>query len=326
MNNELSNRIFQAKEADFEKLALEIFQFQYDHNSLYKSYVDHLFIDPRKVKALQQIPFLPIQFFKTQEVKTTSFEPEMVFESSGTTGSVNSKHFVKNLSLYQRSFVAAFKMQYGPVGDYCILALLPSYLERKGSSLVFMAEELIKASGHDQSGFYLYDHDRLAQSLKWLEQKQIKAILLGVTYALLDFAAKYPMPLKQTIVIETGGMKGRRKEIVRSEVHEILKKCFGLPQIESEYGMTELLSQAYSRENGIFVPAPWMKVLVRDERDPFDVRMHGEGVLNIVDLANIYSCSFIATEDAGQVSPDGNFSVVGRVENSDMRGCSLLVS
>jgi hypothetical protein len=278
------------------------------------------------VQTLPQIPFLPISFFKTHAVRSGNFIPEAVFESSGTTQTGNSRHEVKELGLYKRSFKAGFEHFYGPVSDWCILGLLPAYLERSNSSLVVMADELIRLSGHPGSGFYLYEHDKLYQVLRDLEHQGQKTLLLGVSFALLDFAENYSLSLKNTIVMETGGMKGRRKETTRPELHEFLTQRLGLGVIHAEYGMTELLSQAYSAGNGLFKAVPWMKTLVRNEDDPFDVREHGAGILNIIDLANIWSCSFIASDDAGKVHCDGSFEVSGRVDNSDIRGCSLLVA
>ncbi|HVZ97148.1 MAG TPA: hypothetical protein VG847_09760, partial [Chitinophagaceae bacterium] len=278
------------------------------------------------------VPYLPIEFFKTKTVTALSFDPEIIFESSGTTGDTTSRHFVKKLSLYQRSFLESFELFYGKPSGWRIIALLPGYLERTGSSLVYMADHLIQLSGHPESGFYLYDHEKLRQVLLKCESDRQPVLLLGVTFALLDFAEKYSLQLKHTIVMETGGMKGRREEITRSEVHHILKKKLGVKNIHSEYGMTELLSQAYAHNEGIFKCPPWMKVVVREENDPFAItsqpavhRASG-GLLNIIDLANIYSCSFIATDDIGKLHPDGSFEVLGRKDNSDIRGCSLLTA
>jgi hypothetical protein len=258
-------------------------------------------------------------------VRTTDFQPQAVFESSGTTGMVSSRHVVKDLDLYRRSFTAAFQRFYGPVSEWCIIGLLPAYLERSNSSLVLMVDELVKASGHPDSGFYLYEHEVLHQRLSNLERTRQKTLLIGVTFALLDFAEQYPMNLQHTVIMETGGMKGRRKEITRAELHEYLTQRLGIKTIHAEYGMTELLSQAYSSGNGLFSCPPWMKILVRKEDDPLDVTTEGEGIINVIDLANIWSCAFIATEDVGRIYPNGSFEVSGRVDNSDIRGCSLLV-
>jgi len=310
---------------DFEESALEIFRFQSENNIVYKKYIRELNIEKQQVDSLTKIPFLPIDFFKTQIIKTTNFEPDFIFESSGTTQTVNSNHYVKNISFYKTSLVEGFKKFYGLPEEWCVIGLLPSYLERKNSSLVFMVDELIKMSGHPKSNFYLYEFEKLSNQLQQLEKAKQKTLLIGVTYALLDFAEKYPMQLKHTVVMETGGMKGRRKEITRNEVHNFLKEKFGLSSIHSEYGMTELLSQAYSKKDGVFECVPWMKVLVRNEDDPFDISFTGTGIMNIIDLANIYSCSFIATDDVGKVFNDGNFEISGRSDGSDLRGCNLLV-
>lgn len=323
---ELEDKIFTVEPADFEHLALEIFQFQYNNNAIYQQYVNALSIVGPAIHSIDQIPFLPIQFFKTQEIKTTSFEPQVTFESSGTTQTVNSRHYVKDLNIYRRSFLQAWEQFYGPVQDWCIIGLLPAYLERQNSSLVVMVDELIKMSGHAYSGFYLYEHEKLAQVLQELEKNKQKTLLIGVTFGLLDFAEKYPMPLQHTIVMETGGMKGRRKEMTREEVHQVLQTAFQTDAIHSEYGMTELLSQAYSKRDGVFNCPPWMKVLVRQDDDPLDVRTTGSGIINIIDLANLYSCSFIATDDVGTITADDSFTVMGRIDNSDIRGCNLLIA
>jgi hypothetical protein len=343
MGNEW-NKIFNVIEGNFIDLALEIFQFQYRHNSIYRTYVDMLKFNTQKINSLGDIPFLPIRFFKTHTVKTTDFEPAYEFESSGTTQTINSRHFIKDIELYLKSFTKGFELFYGSAEDWCIIGLLPSYLERTNSSLVFMVSELIRMSGHEQSGFYLDEFEKLHNTLKNLEEKRQKTLLIGVTFALLDFAGECSLPLKHTTIMETGGMKGRREEMIRHELHEVLRKKFKKDVIHSEYGMTELLSQAYSRGNGIFYCPPWMKVLVRDEEDPFEVqsavgsrqsvsqprftiddsRLTTKGVLNVIDLANVYSCSFIATDDAGKMYSDGSFEVIGRIDNSDIRGCSLM--
>lgn len=323
--DEWEKKIFGIKKADFTATALEIFRFQYDNNPIYRLYTDTLGVDPAAVQSLQRIPYLPVSFFKTHPVKTSDFIPEAIFESSGTTGTKSSRHEIKRLSLYKRSFTTAFEQFYGPAGDWCIIGLLPAYLERTHSSLVVMVDELIRLSGHSNSGFYLYDHETLYGLLQQLETRGQKTLLIGVTFALLDFAEKYALPLRHTVVMETGGMKGRRKEITRPELHEFLTKRLGLPVIHAEYGMTELLSQAYSGGKGLFTCPPWMKVLPRMEDDPLETCERGEGILNIIDLANVYSCSFLATEDIGRVYPDGRFEVSGRVDNSDVRGCSLMV-
>jgi phenylacetate-coenzyme A ligase PaaK-like adenylate-forming protein len=339
-----SHKIFSVNENGFETTALEVFRFQYENNPIYRHYAEALHIDPAAVNSLAKIPFLPIDFFKSHRVQTSGFEPEAIFESSGTTGSVNSRHLVKDLSLYEESFTRGFELFYGSEKEYCILALLPSYLERKArlltescgsenkdSSLVYMVDRLIGLSGHPESGFYLHEYDKLFDVLNELEKQKQKTLLFGVTFALLDFAEKFSFPLKNTTIMETGGMKGRKEEMVRDEIHHILKRAFHVSSIHSEYGMTELLSQAYSKGDGIFYCPPWMKVLVRDEGDPFELRMpwtgkmaSGSGAINVIDLANIHSCGFIATDDLGKMHPNGSFEVLGRMDNSDLRGCGLM--
>ena len=319
------NNIFSTDAGNFRDRCLEMFRFQYSNNQIYRQWCDAIGYHANKIDDIKAIPFLPISFFKTHEIRTTDFDAEVVFESSGTTTTTTSKHFIKDVMLYKQSFLRAFQQFYGDPSEYCIVALLPSYLERGGSSLVYMVDELIRQSKHTQSGFYLHEHEQLAQKLIALEQSTQKIILFGVTYALLDFAEAYPINLKHTTIIETGGMKGRKKEMTRWEIHEILKKQFGLKDIHSEYSMTELLSQAYSTSEGKFYCPSWMKILVRSEDDPLDIKQKGRGVINIIDLANIYSCPFIATDDAGVLNEEGSFEVLGRVDNSDVRGCSLLV-
>lgn len=313
-------------------MALDIFRLQYEHNKIYKKYVDTLGVDPRQVNSIEDIPFLPVQFFKNNTITTTKFEPEIIFESSGTTGENISRHFVKHISVYKKSFMTGFNLFYGDPGKWCILGLLPNYLERQNSSLVTMADNLIKESNNAYSGFYLHNHEKLYQALVDNEIREQPVLLIGVTFALLDFAEKYSMKLRYTTVMETGGMKGRREEITREEIHTILRDKLGLQNIHSEYGMTELLSQAYSKEKGSFHCPPWMKALVREENDPFAITATPEtqkpatGLLNIIDLANLYSCSFIATEDVGKLYKNGSFEVLGRRDRSDMRGCSLLTA
>ncbi|MCA6450964.1 MAG: acyl transferase [Chitinophagaceae bacterium] len=304
---------------------MQTFHCQYQENPVYREWCQLTGADPAKCKTLVSIPSLPISFFKSREVVSGQFQPEVVFESSGTTQQLTSRHLVKELALYRRSFLEAFCLFYGKVTEWCVLGLLPSYLERQHSSLVMMVDELIRASGHPDSGFYLYDHQQLSDVLQQQETKGQKTLLIGVTFALLDFAASHPQQLIHTVVMETGGMKGRRKELTRTEVHRLLTEGLGVTSVHSEYGMTELLSQAYSTGEGRFVCPPWMKVLVRDEEDPFVVKETGRGILQVIDLANRYSVSFIATEDVGQVFEDGSFEVWGRLDNSDIRGCSQLV-
>jgi len=322
---EIVNNIFSVSPSTFEQQALKIFRFQYDENRMYRQWIKALDVDVNKVSQLSQIPFLPVSFFKTHEVVTGNFTAEIIFESSGTTATVNSRHAVKELAMYTQSFTEGFERFYGNPAQWCIIGLLPSYLERKGSSLVVMVEELIKLSSHEESGFYLYEFEKLANVLKELEARKQKTLLIGVTFALLDFAEQFPMQLRNTIIMETGGMKGRRKEMIREEVHSFLQKQFKIPFIHSEYGMTELLSQGYSHGEGIFNTVPWMKVLARDEDDPLLITEKGRGLMNVIDLANVYSCSFIATDDVGRIFDDGSFEVLGRRDNSDIRGCSLMV-
>ena len=325
MQEQWNHKIFSVKEPGFEKLALEVFYFQAAENPVYKAYLEALGINAGAVRTIKQVPFLPVRFFKSQLIKTTFFDPAIIFESSGTTGSINSKHLVKDLSLYDESFIKSFELLYGSLKDWCIIGLLPSYLERKNSSLVYMVSQFIQLSEQPQNGFYLNEYEQLFALLTELEKRKQKTLLIGVTFALLDFAKKYSLPLQYTTVMETGGMKGRRDEMIRPEVHEILAKAFQLPAIHSEYGMTELLSQAYSKGNGIFKCPPWMKILIRDEEDPFVVTNEGAGTINVIDLANIYSCSFIATDDVGKLYADSSFEVLGRIDGSDLRGCSLMV-
>ena len=329
-NIDLEKKVFAASAENFTDLAIELFQFQYQNNVLYRQYCNTLNIQANEVDVIEQIPFLPISFFKSHQVKTTEFEAEAIFESSGTTTTINSRHFVKDVNLYAQSFKKGFQKFYGGAKDKCVLGLLPSYLERKNSSLVLMVDELIKESNHNLSGFYLYDYEKLHSTILHNEILKQPAVLIGVTYALLDFADKFPMQLRHTIIMETGGMKGRREEMTRQEVHRELQKNLGVSLIHSEYGMTELLSQAYSKGDGIFHCPPWMQVLIREEDDPFTIILPDTlkekpftGAINIIDLANIYSCSFIATEDMGRLYGNTSFEVLGRIDNSDIRGCSL---
>jgi hypothetical protein len=314
---------------NFTETALDVFNFQYRQNPVYNQFCNAIHIDSTKIDDISNIPFLPIDFFKTHTITTTPFESAIIFESSGTTKTTNSKHSVKDISIYQQSFTTAFNLFYGSTTDWCILALLPSYLERNNSSLVMMADALIAESRHQKSGFYLNNLEQLRNTLIELENQKQKTLLIGVTFALLDFAEQYPMHLHYTTIMETGGMKGRRQEITRQEVHYILCNNFNVNKIHSEYGMTELLSQAYSKGDGIFNCPPWMKILIREDDDPLSVRAADKhhttaGAVNVIDLANIYSCSFIATDDAGKLYPDESFEILGRLDNSDIRGCSLL--
>lgn len=312
--------------SEFESRALEVFHFQYQNNTVYNAFCSHLGKLPKTVNRLEDIPFLPIEFFKSKKVVSGSQDHKVVFSSSGTTGGITSKHYVTSLDLYEQSYLKGFEGFYGDIEAYCILALMPSYLERKGSSLIYMIDDLIQKTGHKDSGFYLDEFSSLHSKLQLLDGAGQKTLLIGVSFALLDFLEKYPMNLQNTIIMETGGMKGRRKEMIRSELHETLSKGFGVENIHSEYGMTELLSQAYSLGNGIFQTPSWMKILIRDTEDPLSFQKAGKtGGLNVIDLANVYSCSFIATQDLAKSKNDGSFEILGRFDNSDIRGCNLMV-
>lgn len=327
-----ADKIFGVTDNEFEGLALEIFRFQYDQTGIYRGFCDAMRIDPSMVTRPERIPFLPIQFFKSRQVISGPFEPGIIFESSGTTGAINSRHLVKDISLYDRSFRKAFEKFYGNPQQLCIIGLLPSYLERKHSSLVYMVDALIKSSLHPKSGFYLYDHEALFRVLTENEQAGQPTLLIGVTYALLDFAEQYSMSLQHTIIMETGGMKGRREELTRPEVHDRIQQSLGVKEVHSEYGMTELLSQAYSAGAGIFGCPPWMKVILRADDDPLQLILPGNirqaraGAVNVIDLANLHSCSFIATDDIGKLYPGGRFEILGRLDNSDARGCGLMIA
>ncbi len=320
------NNIFSLSPGGFDELCMQVYDYQYHQNAVFQEWCNLMKRTPDTVKTPEQIVPLPVSFFKTHPVITAGTEPLFYFESSGTTGMQNSRHWVRDMACYEQSFLSAFQQFYGSPKDWCVLALLPAYLERSNSSLVYMANELIRLSGHSASGFYLYEHAQLDEVLGALEQAAQPTLLLGVTFALLDFAAAYPRKLKHTVVMETGGMKGRRKELTRAEVHAILCEQFGLDRIHAEYGMTELLSQAYSSGNGVFECPPWMRISLRDEEDPLHYRREGRGLIQVIDLANVHSCSFIATEDVGMVHPNGSFEVWGRLDHSDIRGCSLLVT
>jgi phenylacetate-coenzyme A ligase PaaK-like adenylate-forming protein len=311
---------------EFERTVLEVFKLQAEKNEVYHNFIKLLDINPSEVKSIAQIPFLPISFFKTEKILSSIKSSEIIFTSSGTTGADQSKHFVSDLQLYKESFTLGFDHFYGSPSNYTFLALLPGYLEREGSSLIYMMNDLIDLSGKSESGFYLSEHDKLAKIITDLEAKNRKTILVGVSFALLDFIEKHQFKLKHTIVMETGGMKGRRKELVREELHRVLKKGFGINQIHSEYGMTELLSQAYSKGGGRFFCPPWMKVIIRDTEDPLSLLANGKsGGVNVIDLANLNSCSFIATQDLGKTYEDGSFEILGRFDHSDIRGCNLMV-
>lgn len=321
------DRIFSVSDSlEFEKLSLEIFNYQVRNCEVYQRFVSNLGIDIRQVNNLNSIPFIPIEFFKSQKISCSKDEPDIVFSSSGTTGLSQSRHFVHDIDFYIQSYRTAFKMFYGEVSNYTVLALLPSYLEREGSSLIYMVNDLIGLSTNIKSGYFLDDHHLLHKTLDELNKSKSPTILIGVTYALLDFAESHSIEFPELIVMETGGMKGKRKEVLRTELHEVLCAGFGVPMIHSEYGMTELLSQAYSKGSGIFHTPAWMKVRIRDTNDPLSLlENESAGGINIIDLANVHSCSFIATQDLGKLYPDGSFEVLGRFDHSDIRGCNLLV-
>jgi len=323
----LVNDVFNiSSENDFADLSLEIFRYQAMNNTVYARWINELGVDYQSVNGLTEIPFLPVSVFRNQKVLTDKREAAKVFISSGTTGMTKSSHYVADLSIYERSLTTCFRKFYGDINKYAILALLPSYLEREGSSLVYMVNRLIELSGSEMSGFFLDDYRSLVRNIKLLDDEGKKILLLGVSFALLDLAEYSRINLENHIVMETGGMKGRREEITREELHSILKESFGMESIHSEYGMTELLSQAYSKGGGIFTAPGWMKILIRDPHDPFSYYGHGRtGAVNIIDLANIYSCSFLETSDLGVSHPDGSFEIVGRFDNSDIRGCNLLI-
>lgn len=324
---DLTSQIFSINTAEqFEELSLRIFRHQVKNCDVYRAFVSNLNLKIETVNSVEKIPYLPIGFFKSHEVLSAA-APVIVFSSSGTTGMLQSKHFVTDAGIYEKSFNAAFRQFYGEIENTCLLALLPSYLEREGSSLIYMVDSLIAQSKNPNSGYYLNDQDQLFKKLQELKASGQKTILIGVTYALIDFVEQYRIDFPGLIVMETGGMKGRRKEMIRAELHQTLQSGFGVDAIHSEYGMTELLSQAYSYGKGIFRCPPWMKIQLRDTNDPLSAPMDNKtGGINVIDLANINSCSFIATQDLGRRYPDGSFEVLGRFDNSDIRGCNLLVS
>jgi len=316
-----------SNETEFEKTALAIFKHQVSNNLVYKEYINYLGTDTSKITSINQIPFLPIEFFKSHKVTSSKKQTQAIFTSSGTTGNLTSRHYVPDLNIYEASFTKGFEQYYGAVSDYCILALLPSYLEREGSSLIYMMEKLIKDSKHTKSGFYLHNHEELIAAIADLKKQNQKILLLGVSFALLDLAEQHQLDLDGVIVMETGGMKGRRKEITREELHAFLTKRLGVEKIHSEYGMTELLSQAYSKGDSLFFTPSWMKIMIRDTYDPFSYEKQGRsGGVNVIDLANIHSCSFIQTQDLGRIHADGSFEILGRFDHSDIRGCNLLVN
>ncbi|MFZ7144540.1 MAG: acyl transferase [Bacteroidota bacterium] len=325
--NDLRLRIFEEHTPEsFLRLALDIFRYQFENNTFYRTFVEGCKVDPESVEQLSDIPFLPVELFKSNEIKTGNFQEQAIFLSSATTGSISSRHFVKELDLYEESFIRTFRFFYGEPEDFVFLALLPSYLERSGSSLIYMMEKLISESKDLRSGFFLNEYDKLKTLLMKLRAENKNVVLIGVTYALLDFAEKFSVNFPDLNVMETGGMKGKRKEMIRAEVHEILKPVFGVRSIHSEYGMTEMLSQAYSKGDGIFHTPPWMRVLIREMNDPLQsAEMGKSGAVNVVDLANLDSCAFIATQDLGIAHSPTSFEIIGRFDFSDIRGCNLMV-
>ena len=313
-------------EDDFNQHCLETYHFQLQHCQVYRDYVSLIGKEKNQVQHYTDIPFLPIEFFKTQKVLAAGMDPQIVFSSSGTTGMITSKHLVADVGIYERTFRKIFEDFYGPLENIAILALLPSYLERSGSSLIYMIDDLMKQSKQAESNYFLYNHQELHDTLIQLKNKGIKTILFGVTYALLDFIEQYAFEFPELIIMETGGMKGKRKEMVKQEIHQLLEDAFKVNGIHSEYGMTELLSQGYSWGQGIFHLPKWMKVLIRDTNDPLSlISSNSTGGINVIDLANRYSCSFIATQDLGKIYQDGSFEILGRFDQSDIRGCNLLV-
>ncbi|MES2621497.1 MAG: acyl transferase [Bacteroidota bacterium] len=322
----LPDKILSVTASTFEEISLEVFRFQYDNVEVYRMFCNSLRKNPSNVTSLFNIPFIPVDFFKSHSLIAAGREAQQIFESSRTTNAIPSKHYVADTGLYEKSFQNGFRYFYGDPGDYAILALLPSYLERKNSSLVYMADRLIKLSDETESGFFLNDFKKLADTLFLLKERKQKTLLLGVTFALLDFADQFKIEFPELTVMETGGMKGRREELTRLEIHHQLSEAFNVEKIHSEYGMTELLSQAYSKGDGIFQTPNWMKIITRDIYDP--LRLQEENIIgaaNVIDLANLYSCSFIATSDLGKISKDGSFEILGRMDNAEIRGCNLMV-
>ncbi len=323
MREEILSKINKGDVSD--NLILQIFEYQFLENEVYGRFCKLLHKTPHNIQSILDIPFLPVEFFKTHKIVSGNFEPEITFSSSGTTGQKNSNHYIKHLKVYESAFLQCFIEMYGDYNDYCFLGLLPSYLERPGSSLVYMMNYFVEKTQNSGSGFYLYNHQELFEKLKHNRNKGVPTILLGVSFALLDFAENFEIHFPELIVMETGGMKGRRKELVRDELHQILKKSFPESQIHSEYGMTEMLSQAYSAGNGVYQPSSLIRVLLADPNDPFAIQLTGQGLIRIIDVANIDSCSFLATQDIGKVYYNGSFEVLGRYSNSDMRGCNLMI-
>ena len=323
----MQNAVFNIQnQSDFKTCALQVFRHQFKNNAVYRSFCDLLYIHSSDVKEVEEIPFLPVQFFKSHAVLSSTQAVKETFTSSGTTGSSVSKHMVTDVSWYTKSYTKGFEHFYGPIEDFTVLGLLPNYLERDGSSLIYMVDDFIKKSNNPASGFYLNNLTELSKTLIELDKKGEKVLLIGVAFALLDLIESQQFKLQNTIIMETGGMKGRRKEIIRNELHEILCAGFGVSKIYSEYGMTELLSQGYSSGDGVFDCPPWMKILARDTEDALTmVGANKTGGLNVIDLANYNSCSFIATQDLGKIDNNGRFEVLGRFDHSDIRGCNLMV-
>jgi len=326
MDIDLVEKIFTVQASNFEEVAIAVFQYQYQHCNIYKQFINAIHVNANSISTISEIPFLPISFFKTHQVACGEFSAELIFKSSGTTSQNTAKHFIKEKEIYITSFYTGITQFYNNINSTCILGLLPSYIENGDSSLVFMVDYLIKNSTNKDSGIYLYDTPKLKSVLAKNTANNIPTIFIGVTYALLQFAQEHPLAFNDNIIImETGGMKGRGREMTRMEVHQILKEAFQIKNIHSEYGMTELLSQAYSNADGIFKCSNTMQILVRDFNDPLQTALIGKGALNIIDLANVHSCSFIATQDVGEVYTNGSFLVNGRMDASDVRGCNMLV-
>ncbi|MDN5201391.1 acyl transferase [Fulvivirgaceae bacterium BMA10] len=319
-------KIFSVNKNNFEFFALELFRFQARNNPVYKQYLDLLNVSVEKIRSLREIPFLPIDFFKRHKIITGGSDDTLIFESSGTTSQSTSKNYIQDLHFYEETSRVNFENIYGTLKDYHILALLPSYLERNNSSLVYMVDHFIKKTGSKYSGFYLHNQEELIETIGILNKSNRKILLLGVSFALLDLAENYKLDLSNVVVMETGGMKGRRKEMIREELHALLKSSFGTKQIHSEYGMTELTSQAYAPEHGKFLTPNWMRVILRDINDPFDLaQTKKNGGINVIDLGNVHSCAFIETQDIGVINNDNTFEILGRFDNSDVRGCNLMV-
>lgn len=323
--SKFKNNLFTIKESDFDSKALELFHYQVKENLVYRKYVEALGIDVSRIRTIEAIPFLPIQFFKYHKILCNGINETVIFESSGTTSNTTSKHYVSDPEFYLKNTVQIFERLYFPIKDAIVVGLLPSYLERNGSSLVYMVDHFISKSQHELSGFYLNQMTELLHTLELARNTDCKVLLIGVSFALMDLAEKHSIDLSNVTVMETGGMKGRRQEVTRDELHGALKKAFSSEQIHSEYGMTELLSQAYARKDGVFEAPPWMKVSLRPVSDPFGTVNKRKGILKIIDLANVDSCAFIETQDLGELQEEGSFKVLGRIDASDTRGCNLMI-